>query len=263
MPCVPIPVLDLLAGQVVHAVRGDRARYRPIRSPLCEGAEPAVVAAALLRASGAARLYVADLDALMGGPVQVDALAGLLRALRREQADTRLWLDGGWTDVAAMRATLDRFGPALAEGIDPVLASESLRPGELARLHGQGADAVSARTLLSLDRRDGRRLDPAGCWDQPTLWPARVIVMTLERVGADAGPDLDTLAAVARRAPPGTRLFGAGGLRHAPDLDAAAAAGAAGWLVASALHAGRLGRTDGAAREPGAQAPVDRQGGGL
>lgn len=239
MPCVPIPVLDLLAGQVVHAVRGERAGYRPIRSPLCEGAAPEVVGPALLRAADRSLLYVADLDALTGGAVQVDALIGLLRALRQDRPNARLWLDGGWRDLASMRATFDRFGPDIAGQIDPVLASEALQPGELEGLRAQ-VDPVMARALLSLDRRDGRRLDPAGCWERPALWPARVIVMTLERVGADAGPDLDTLAEVARRAAPGTQLIGAGGLRHAADLQAAERAGASAWLVASALHAGTL-----------------------
>jgi phosphoribosylformimino-5-aminoimidazole carboxamide ribotide isomerase len=64
--------------------------------------------------------------------------------------------------------------------------------------------------------------------------------MTLDRVGADAGPDLDTLAAIQARAPR-ARLFGAGGIRGEADLQAARAAGAAGWLVASALHDGKLG----------------------
>jgi phosphoribosylformimino-5-aminoimidazole carboxamide ribotide isomerase len=64
-------------------------------------------------------------------------------------------------------------------------------------------------------------------------------VMTLERVGADAGPDLDTLREVQARSP-STALVGAGGIRDAADLDRAAAAGAWAWLVASALHDGRL-----------------------
>jgi uncharacterized protein related to proFAR isomerase len=83
------------------------------------------------------------------------------------------------------------------------------------------------------------RLDPAGCWDAPELWPQRVIVMTLERVGADAGPDLQTLGEVQARSP-GTQLVGAGGIRDAADLEQAARAGAQAWLVASALHDGRL-----------------------
>ena len=41
LPSEPIlvPVVDLLAGQVVHARRGERSRYQPIQSPLCPGSD--------------------------------------------------------------------------------------------------------------------------------------------------------------------------------------------------------------------------------
>jgi phosphoribosylformimino-5-aminoimidazole carboxamide ribotide isomerase len=93
--------------------------------------------------------------------------------------------------------------------------------------------------VLSLDRRDGVRLDAAGCWTLPALWPTRVIAMTLEQVGTDAGPDLETFAAL-RQLNAAVRWFGAGGVRDPGDLERARAAGASGWLVASALHDLRL-----------------------
>jgi len=48
-----IPVLDLLDGHVVRAVRGERAAYLPIRSSLAAGSEPLAIARALLAASDA------------------------------------------------------------------------------------------------------------------------------------------------------------------------------------------------------------------
>ncbi|MCW5658384.1 MAG: nickel transporter [Burkholderiaceae bacterium] len=225
-----IPVIDLMQGQVVRAVRGDRQSYRPIVSRLCAGSDPVEVAQALCRHSASNRLYVADLDALTGGAAQADALRSLLQAL----PGLELWLDAGFADAAAAAALRGRFGAA-ARRVVPVFASESLR--SLGAL--QEAFAPPARGVLSLDRRGGQRLDAAGCWDHPELWPARVIVMTLERVGADAGPDLDTLRAVRARAPQ-AEMVGAGGIRHAEDLRRAREAGAYAWLVASALHDGKL-----------------------
>jgi phosphoribosylformimino-5-aminoimidazole carboxamide ribotide isomerase len=225
-----IPVIDLMRGQVVRAVRGDRQSYRPVVSRLCEGSEPVDVARALCRHCASSRLYVADLDALTGAAVQVETLRVLLQAL----PTLELWLDAGFADAAAA-AALRRQLAAAGERVVCVFASESLR--SLAAL--REAFAPPHTGVLSLDRRDGRRLDPAGCWDHPELWPSRVIVMTLERVGADAGPDLDTLRAVGARAP-AAQLVGAGGIRDAADLSRAEAAGAHAWLVASALHDGRL-----------------------
>lgn len=225
-----IPVIDLMQGQVVRALRGDRQHYRPIVSQLCRGSEPVAVAAALVRHCASTRVYLADLDALTGGSAQAALIAELLQAL----PETEFWVDAGFASAAAAARLRDRIG-AGAERVLPVFASESLATrADLESCFGRG-DAG----LLSLDRRDGQRLDRAGCWDAPQHWPSRVIVMTLERVGADSGPDLDTLRAVQQRSPR-TGLIGAGGIRNAADLELAAQAGAQGWLVASALHDGRL-----------------------
>lgn len=225
-----IPVIDLMQGRVVRAQRGQRASYRPIASTLCAGAEPAVVARALAAHCAAKQMYVADLDALQGRAAQVDALRDIVRAV----PGVEIWLDAGFADAAAAQALQAQLGDD-ASRLVSVFGSESLR----SRQAFESCFAASANAVLSLDRRDGQRLDAAGCWDLPTLWPERVIVMTLERVGAAAGPDLDTLRSVRARAPE-VSLIGAGGIRDAADLDRARAAGAQAWLVASALHDGRL-----------------------
>ena len=103
--------------------------------------------------------------------------------------------------------------------------------------------ATEDRIVLSLDYRGDSFLGPNGLCDAPHLWPARVIVMTLARVGGDAGPDMDRLADIKRRAPD-VMLYAAGGLRGASDLMRLKQAGIRGVLVASALHDGRLTGAD-------------------
>lgn len=229
-----VPVVDLLQGQVVRAQRGDRANYRPIVSALCGSSDPLVVARILCAHCASTRLYIADLDAIQGRAAQADLLRELLAALPAVE----LWLDAGFADAAAAAELRTRIG-AGADRMRPVFGSESMRSrAAFEEAFGPPARA-GADALLSLDRRDGTALDAAGCWDTPAWWPREVVVMTLERVGADAGPDLDTLRSVAARSPK-TRLVGAGGVRDAADLERAQAAGAWAWLVASALHDGRL-----------------------
>jgi HisA/HisF family protein len=214
-----VPVIDLAAGIVVRGVRGERQRYRPIISQLRAGHDPVDIAVALVEYCAADTVYVADLDAIRGGSVQQDALARIAAAL----PGCTLWLDAGFrrvSDAAHVRA----------DNIEPVFGSESLADsGELQLLR----DRTDA--LLSLDQRGGVPMDPAGCWRREDCWPSRVIVMTLDRVGAGSGPDLATLAAVRQRAG-GRALIGAGGVRSVEDLRAAQDAGATAWLVASALH---------------------------
>lgn len=227
-----IPVIDLMAGQVVRGVRGERSAYRPIRSPLCESSAPLDLAPRLLARAASDTLYIADLDALMGGELQFDILAALLDRLPA----VHIWLDGGFRDAAAIDTLRQRLGTH-ADRVTPIVASESLPDAHIAR---RCLEAYRAHCILSLDRREGSLLDAAGCHAHPEWWPERVIVMTLDRVGADAGPDLDALRAMqALRAD--VRLIGAGGIRDAADLRRAAESGVQAWLVASALHDCRIG----------------------
>jgi phosphoribosylformimino-5-aminoimidazole carboxamide ribotide isomerase len=233
-PVQVIPVIDLMRGQVVRGVRGDRQAYRPIVSRLAEGSAPVDIARALLAVASppAGRepmLYVADLDAIQGGPAQAGALADLLAV----QPGLQLWLDAGFAEPASVRALRAMLGPAAAR-LRPVYGSESL--ASTAALAELAEDSLA---VLSLDSRLERPLDPSGSWQRPDLWPATVIVMTLDRVGANSGPDLSAFERL-RALAPDRVWIGAGGVRHAEDLRAAAASGAAGWLVASALHDGAL-----------------------
>jgi HisA/HisF family protein len=221
-----VPVIDLMQARVVHAVRGDRAAYQPVRSALCAGSDPVTVARALCQASAARCLYGADLDALQGGAVQWPVWAAVLQALPAIE----LWLDAAFADTAAAERLHVQLPADAARRVVPVFASEAL---------SDATQALAPGHILSLDRRDGVRLDAAGWWEAPQRWPRRVIAMTLERVGAASSPDLDTLAAL-RRLAPHAHLIGAGGIRDADDLQRAADAGAHAWLVASALHEGRL-----------------------
>jgi phosphoribosylformimino-5-aminoimidazole carboxamide ribotide isomerase len=234
--CPVLPVIDLLDGHVVHAVRGERHAYRPIVTPLVAGSAPCDVARALLARctpppGRPAMLYVADLDAIHGRAAQVAVLADLLAL---EHTPT-VWLDAGFADVAAARRTREALG-APGTRMRPVYGSESL--ANAAALDELAADP---HAILSLDCRLARPLDPSGCWQRPDAWPRTVVVMTLDRVGSGSGPDLDTFTRL-RSMAPGRTWIGAGGIRDAADLRAAADAGADGWLVASALHDGRVGK---------------------
>ena len=232
-PLQVIPVVDLADDQVVRGIRGERAAYRPIVSTLVAGSDPLDIAAALLRpdvARGAPRrpLYVADLDAIQGGSAQL----GTLRRLLQRRADLDLWLDAGLRDVASGAALKEALG-ADGERVRLVYGSESL-------VDARGL-ADDPRAILSLDCRLARPLDPAGLWSRPALWPRTLVVMTLDRVGTAAGPDLATLPRL-RALAPGRDWVGAGGIRDAGDLRSAATTGASAWLVASALHDGTLQR---------------------
>ena len=243
-----IPVVDLQNNVVVRAVKGQRERYRPLESALCRSSDPVRVARILLEHCASRKLYAADLDALAGRPPQTSVIEALLAALPAME----LWLDAGFATPEDASACAMSLG-AHASRMTPVFGSESLRTAA----DFERCFADPSRAILSLDRRNERPLDPAGCWSAPQLWPSRVIVMTLDRVGAFAGPDLVTFADVRERAPH-ARLIGAGGIRDADDLATVRRAGAHAWLVASALHDLRLPQQ----RAARARAVVAKRAGG-
>jgi HisA/HisF family protein len=218
-----IPVLDLKAGHVVHARRGHRDSYQPLVSRLCPSSMPRDVLAALLQLHAFANVYIADLDAIE----KAGEHAQIISELTRQHPDIEFWLDAGGAAQAGMTR---------ADNIRSVIGSESLRD-----LTALGASDAAA--ILSLDFRGEDFLGPPDLLDAPALWPDRIIVMTLARVGSGAGPDLDRLASVKQRAG-ARRLYAAGGVRNRADLEALRDAGAAGILVASALHDGRLAPAD-------------------
>ena len=216
-----IPVIDVRHGVAVHARQGRRSDYLPLKTPLAQGSDPVAVARGFLSLFPVRTLYVADLDGIEGRGRDAE-LAGRLAAAMPGVA---LWIDDG--------ALSDEARPG---GVVPVVGSESLAgANDVERLGDEPPD----RFVLSLDFRGDSFLGPQALLDNAACWPQRVIVMTLARVGAGAGPDLQRVAGIVARAG-ARRVYAAGGVRYLKDLEALRAAGAAGALVATALHAGTI-----------------------
>jgi len=222
-----IPVIDLARGHAVHARGGHRETYQPLQSILCRSSEPVDVVTGLLDLHPFTHLYIADLDAIQGRPVQ----SAVLQQLHKHFPGLLLWIDAGIRD-ASQFLSLKQIVP-----VTPVLGSETLPDTSLLE-----NNALYDAAVLSLDFQNPFFLGPASLLDTPSLWPARIIAMTLDRVGKHQGPDLVRLRQLHRAAPEAT-LYAAGGVRSLDDLHALQTAGCAGVLLASALHDGRLTAT--------------------
>ena len=211
-----VGVIDLKDGTAVHAVRGERERYRPIGDPL-----------AIARKFRLEELYVADLDAITGAG-ENDAL---IRALASE---ARVMADAGVSEPERAQALLRLGVHRVVVGTETLPTAGAL-------------DALLPEAVLSVDLRDRRTLSPdpqlAGLpaldalthLHRPGL--REVIVLDLALVGSGAGPDVELIAEV-HAAFPELALLAGGGVRDAADLRALADAGAAGALVGTALHRG-------------------------
>ncbi|MEJ2643365.1 MAG: HisA/HisF-related TIM barrel protein [Gammaproteobacteria bacterium] len=222
-----IPVIDVMDGRAVHA-RGDNARsgYRALRTSLCPDSDPLAVADAFVALHPFRTLYIADLNAITGTGDNLN----IVRRLHRRHPALQLWVDAG------IRGRDDYRRLQEQEFCTPVLGSETLADTgllrEVASDHGRAA-------VLSLDFRERRFIGPAGLDTAPDLWPQRIIVMALGRVGGSRGPEVELVRDAVDRSD-GRQFFAAGGVRDESDLQRLNRAGAHGVLLASALHTGRL-----------------------
>ena len=207
-------------------MRGERERYRPVGDPLA-------IARRFRDALGLDELYVADLDAITGG----GGSDAVIRALARE---ARVMVDAGVSEPERARALLDLGVHRVVVGTETLADVDAL-------------DRLLPEAILSVDLREGRALSP-----DPRLGglPAldalarlhrpglrEVIVLDLARVGSGAGPDVGLIGEL-HAAFPALELLAGGGVRNAEDLRALRDVGAAGALVATALHRGVIGRHD-------------------
>ena len=282
-----VPVIDLKGGVVVRARHGNRAAYRPIKTPLSQTSDPLDVVAGLLSVHPFRTLYIADLDAIEAK----GNAAAILDSISNTFPELAIWVDNGCSELSGAQTFLARLGPAIRGLTSPLRGGRRSPDAEQIANFGRGVrrkgpppetggaplagfdllsrgrlrpqpptslvlgsesqrdrDLVCAlrddpRVILSLDFHGDRFVGPDELLSEPELWPERIIVMTLARVGSDAGPDFDRHAAIRERAG-GRAIYLAGGLRDRRDLAAVGASGAAGILVASALHDGRITTAD-------------------
>jgi HisA/HisF family protein len=233
-----IPVIDLLEGQAVHAVRGEREKYKPVQSILCDKSDPAAIAAAFRDRLGLSEIYIADLNAIQGFPQTAhrDLISGLIR---NEGMD--IILDTGISDVAQAREWLD-IGIHKA-----VVGSETLGTLDACRTIIEGIDRE--RVVFSLDMRAGTILSK--CPEFAALSPVEglehlqasgwreVILLDISRVGSEEGFDR-ALAAEARRRCPRLNLLIGGGISNPRQLLELRSLQVAGVLMATAFHRGLI-----------------------
>jgi len=219
-----VPVIDIRSGVVVRAVAGRRAEYAPIITPLAPSSAPLDIVRALLTLHDFDALYIADLDAIEGGG-ENDATINIISDAF---PNLRLWIDAGVRNRAGVEHCLSLRSADVVVGSESFIRSDDLR-----------SLSENSRVILSLDFTGAQFLGDPTLLHDPLLWPMRVIVMTLSRIGVEQGPDMAQLSGIVSRAP-GRRVYAAGGARDIGDLMRLRKAGAAGALVATALHRGSL-----------------------
>jgi phosphoribosylformimino-5-aminoimidazole carboxamide ribotide isomerase len=257
-----IPVLDIAGGVAVHAQAGDRTRYLPLESDLVPGqvGDPVALLRAFHDTLGIHQCYIADLDAIQGGPIQ--------RTLIRELAEFHTGFAGALLVDAGAHLPEAALELLSAGASEVVVGLETLQAfADLAAI----TDVVGpSHVVFSLDLRLGNPIlhramqdaagagaDALGLADQAAATGVTtILLLDLGRVGTGCGVDLGLLESLRRRLPSGVRLLAGGGVLTRRDLERMRDVGCDGALVASTIHTSRLTAADLAAvSEPGSDQP--------
>lgn len=128
------------------------------------------------------------------------------------------WIDNGCSQ--------DKANSMLLGNYQIVLGSES---------QSKPLEKMVSSQILSLDYRQNNFLGHPTWQTHRDFWPDRIIMMNLDYVGVNQGPDCQKLTELATLNPD-KQLFAAGGVRHNNDLKLLRQIGIQGVLLASALH---------------------------
>ena len=237
-----IPVIDVMNGIVVRAVAGRRVEYRPVVSRLTKSTDPIEVARAMLDATGAKELYVADLDSIRDS----DRPSSIAQDLTEQFPRTTIFGDAG-VSLAVLQSA------STARNIRPVLGTESVRCLDELELFIRSS---SSNFAVSFDLNGGEWVGDREVWQPCGVGPAtnlgRVLTLLVERmtprhlimldvarVGTYSSSGMEGLIEFARTVHPRDLIVG-GGVGGWDDVKRLEDAGADAVLVASALHDGRL-----------------------
>jgi phosphoribosylformimino-5-aminoimidazole carboxamide ribotide isomerase len=229
-----IPVIDILNGVAVHAVRGRRKEYQPLKSVLCDCSDP-LAAALAFRQSGFSELYVADLDAILG---QGDNLK-FLREIA-EKTGSMLMVDAGVDTFEKARRLLQNRVAKIIIGTET-----------LPNLHFV-QDAIrcfgSEKIVVSLDLMNKRVLSksenaksmsaPALAAELQKMGVDELVVLDLARVGSGEGIDNVVLKEILKGLK--VKALVGGGIRNIEDMKKLKKLGIDGVLLATALHSGKI-----------------------
>jgi phosphoribosylformimino-5-aminoimidazole carboxamide ribotide isomerase len=163
--------------------------------------------------------------------------------------DLELWVDAGLRDASSVEALRDLDG----DDWKAVIGLETVQgPGALREIIGR---VGTERAIFSLDLFEGRPLsanldgwrtaDPLALARRAIdLGAAHVLILDLARVGTDRGVGAARLIGPIHERDPGVKISLGGGVSGLDDLRALQAAGAWAALVGSAIHDGRVGRSE-------------------
>ncbi len=217
-------VLDILNGNVVHAIRGERAKYKPIKgSRICNSSAPLDIISAL----SPKEVYIADLDRLQH-------LGDNFELIKKISGKTMTMVDIGVENMVDVEKCA-QIADTIILGTET--ASFDLIEDACKRFPGRINVSIDMKSRHVLTRDRKMDMQPKELVKLLNGQDIRdIIILELNRVGTGSGVDVDFLKEMASS----HNILAGGGIRDMHDINALKKIGLSGALVATAVHDGKI-----------------------
>ncbi|SDK70423.1 HisA/HisF-related TIM barrel protein [Halanaerobium congolense] len=235
-----VAVIDIKDSIVVRAVAGKRNEYQAVESRILKDGEitPLAAAAAFYEKLGIRKIYIADLDAILGDTNNIK----MIKKIKNEYPDLEIILD----------AAFDRNNspiPYLEEFLDyAVIATETIK--NLSFLNE--LKDYKAKIIISMDLKTGSLIHNIQKWQNKTLKNIvneikklgfqNFIILDLANVGTASG--ISKYIRELKIEFPELNLITGGGVKDYRDIKKLKRLQFSGVLIASAFHNGSLGEKE-------------------
>lgn len=219
-------VIDILNGNAVHAIRGERSKYMPVHdSRICSSSDPLEI----VREVMPKEVYIADLDRLQQKGDNFD-LIKKISGMKKTMAD-----------IGAENMDDVKHGLELA---DTLIVGTETASMELIK---SAAAVFPGKINVSIDIKDGKVLTNDQDMRKEPLAVVRslneinirdIIILNLKNVGTSVGIDSEFLKDIVRISK--HNILVGGGIRDMDDIRTLEEIGVSGALVATALHNGNI-----------------------
>lgn len=219
-------VMDILNGSVVHAVKGERSKYKPIQgSMICDSQDPFEVISAV----NPRELYIADLD-------HIQDIGDNFEIIKKISGKTKTMVDIGVKNMDDVQKC--------AEIADTVIIGTETASFEVIEY---AALQFPDRINVSIDMKNGSVLTKDKTMEVRPEYLVRrmneielkdIIILDLGKIGTSVGIDEIFLKKIAEIST--HNILVGGGIKNLEDIETLEKSGIGGALAATALHNGKI-----------------------
>jgi phosphoribosylformimino-5-aminoimidazole carboxamide ribotide isomerase len=219
-------VLDILNGNVVHAVKGERSKYKSIQgSMICGSSDPFEIISAVKPRE----IYIADLD-------HIQNIGDNFEIIKKISGKTKTMADIGVKNMGDVQKCAE-----IADTVIIGTETASFEVIEYAALQFPGRinvsiDVKNGSVLTKDTTMEGRPEDLVRRMNEIEI--KDIIILDLGKVGTSAGIDKIFLKKIAEIST--HNILVGGGIKNLDDIETLERLGIGGALAATALHNGNI-----------------------